>query len=254
VETTISKPTSTGFIIKGYNLEELIGRVSFGDLIYLLMTDSLPKAHEGEMIEAMLVSCVDHGLNAPSVNVTRTIASCGVPVSTAVAAGISAIGEYHGGAGEACGKLLSESLENNPNKDIDEMAEYIVKMFIESKRNIPGLGHRKYKKVDPRAEKLFSLATKWDIVGRATKLIRAIQENWLNQTGNLLSINIDGAQGAILIDLNIPWQQAKGLFLIGRAAGLNAHAIEQIQKGSPFKFAAPIKIKYTGKLPEDSSD
>ena len=110
VATHISELTEEGFRIKGYLLEELIGNITFGDLVYLLMTDELPTDHEGQMIEAMLVSCVDHGMNAPSVNATRTVASCGVPVPTAIAAGVSAIGDQHGGAGAACAKLLQDSL------------------------------------------------------------------------------------------------------------------------------------------------
>ncbi len=246
VETQISRSTPEGLVVKGKLLEDLIGTVSFGDLVYLLMMAKLPEDHKGEMIEAMLVSCVDHGLNAPSVNVTRTVASCGVSVSTAVAAGISAIGEHHGGAGEACARLLTHALDSHLDLDIPEIATRIVKQTLSENVKLPGFGHRIYKQTDPRAEKLFALAKEWQIAGKAVNLILAIQKAWEAETGHHLSINIDGAQGAILVDMGIPYQQAKGIFLIGRTAGLNAHAIEEIERGKPFKFAAPIKTKYIG--------
>lgn len=253
VATRISDITEEGFRIKGYLLEELIGHISFGDLIYLLMTDELPTGHEGQMIEAMLVSCVDHGMNAPSVNTTRTVASCGAPVSTAVAAGISAIGEHHGGAGEACAKLLHDSQLKLNEMSINALCMEIVSTYRESHTRIPGLGHRIYKDSDPRAERLFALANEWKISGKAVQLINLISDTWENETGNHLSINIDGAQGAILVDLGISWQQAKGLFLIGRSAGLNAHAVEQLTLGKPFGFAAPVLPKYIGPNPRSLS-
>ena len=254
VETQISTSDKKGLSIKGHYLEDLIGDVSFGDMVYLLMTGSLPDGKQGQMMEAMLVSCVDHGLNAPSVHVTRTAASCGVPVSTAVAAGISAIGEHHGGAGEACGRMLTEALTGSGERDPRILAETIVKDYRAAGRKLPGFGHRIYKKTDPRAEKLLSLADTWDLSGAAVTLLRAIQTTWKEIIGKHLSINIDGAQGAILVDMGIPWQHAKGVFLIGRAAGLNAHAVEQIELGKPFKFAAPIKADYTGPLPSEQTE
>ena len=249
VTTRISEQSQEGLRIKGYLLEELIGRISFGDMVYLLMTDELPGGHEGKMIEAMLVSCVDHGVNAPSVNATRTVASCGVPVSTAVAAGISAIGEHHGGAGAECAKLLEEALNKNQNQPIEELSLEIVFRFQDNHSHIPGLGHRIYKETDPRAERLLSLAKEWGISGRAVALLRGIATTWEARTGQHLAINIDGAQGALLTDMGISWQQAKGIFLIGRAAGLNAHAVEQIVSGKPFGFAAPIHPIYAGPGP-----
>ncbi len=250
VETQISSTTEHGFVIKGHYLEDLIGQTSFGDLMYLLMTGTLPEGNQGQMIEAMLVSCVDHGLNAPSVHVTRTVASCGVPVSTAVAAGISAIGEHHGGAGEACGRMLADALADHPDMAPKDLAEKIVQRYRKTGQKLPGFGHRIYKTVDPRAEKLLSLAKTWGLAGSAIRLLRVIQSVWEEETGKHLSINIDGAQGAILVDMGISRQQAKGLFLIGRAAGLNAHAVEQIELGKPFKFAAPVRTAYTGPKPD----
>jgi citrate synthase len=254
VKTQISTITEEGLVIKGRFLEDLIGSASFGDMVYLLMTGKLPEGEQGQMVEAMLVSCVDHGLNAPSVHVTRTVASCGVPVSTAVAAGISAIGEHHGGAGEACGRMLSDALTSSAERDPRVLAETIVRDYRTDGRKLPGFGHRIYKKADPRAEKLLSLADAWDLSRTAVTLLRAIQTTWKDITGKHLSINIDGAQGAILVDMGIPWQQAKGMFLIGRTAGLNAHAVEQIETGKPFKFAAPVNAQYSGPMPEAHSE
>ena len=254
VTTQISEQTQEGFRIKGFLLEELIGRISFGDLVYLLMTDNLPTGHEGQLIEAMLVSCADHGVNAPSANAARTVASCGVPVSTAVAAGISAIGEYHGGAGAACAKMLQEELSEHKDMTIEEHSEEIFSLYQKAGERIPGLGHRIYKHVDPRAERLFAVAGKWNLSGKAVSLIKSVAHTWETQTDHHLSINIDGAHGALLVDMGIPWQQAKGLFLIGRAAGLNAHAVEQIISGKPFGFASPVHAIYTGPGPRPLAD
>jgi citrate synthase len=251
IESRISQSTSEGLRIKGYLLEQLIGEISFGDLLYLLMMDDLPKGNEGKMLAAMLVSCVDHGPNAPSIHAARTVASAGVPLPTAVAAGISAIGEHHGGAGEACGRFLAQYLNENVGQSIDQIAEKIIQQYQETSQKIPGLGHRIYKDQDPRAEKLFQLAKTWDLSGKAVALLRAVAEDWQAKTGKHLAINIDGAQGAILVDMGIPWEYAKSVFLIGRAAGLSAHAHEQVKLGKPFQFGSDIKVNYTGPGPRD---
>jgi citrate synthase len=246
IESRISQSTPEGLRIKGYLLDQLIGEISFGDLLYLLMMDDLPAGNEGKMLEAMLVSCVDHGPNAPSVHAARTVASSGVPLPTAVAAGISAVGEHHGGAGEACGCFLVQYLKENAGQPVDQIAEKIISDYRETKQKIPGLGHRIYKDHDPRAKKLFELAEVWGLSGQATALLQSIAKAWETQTGRRLAINIDGAQGAILVDMGIPWEYAKPVFLIGRSAGLSAHALEQVTLGKPFEFGSKVQLNYTG--------
>src|SRR5205823_3703363 len=107
-KTAISQVKPNEILVRGYPIEQLTRHCSFGEVVYLLLTGELPKGNEGKLVEAILVSCCDHGLASPSVDAVRFVASCGVPLQTAVAAGVSAIGDVHGGAIEPCGRMLQK--------------------------------------------------------------------------------------------------------------------------------------------------
>jgi citrate synthase len=92
LRTEISWVEPGKILIRGYNIADLIGKKSFGDVIYLLFTGELPIKNEGKMIEAILVSSCDSGLATPSTNAARSVGSGGVPIQAAVAAGIIGMG------------------------------------------------------------------------------------------------------------------------------------------------------------------
>jgi citrate synthase len=52
--------------IRGYRLTELIGRVSFAEAVYLLFRSDLPTAEQARLLEAILLSVIDHGVTPPS--------------------------------------------------------------------------------------------------------------------------------------------------------------------------------------------
>lgn len=97
LSTGISLVKPGKVLIRGYDLIKLIGKISFGDMIYLLFTEKLPEKNEGKMIDAILVCSAEHGLATPSTNVVRSVASCGVALQATVAAGIISLGDFHGG-------------------------------------------------------------------------------------------------------------------------------------------------------------
>jgi citrate synthase len=248
VQSSISQVEADRILVRGYDLKDLIGAVSFGEMVFLLLTGELPDGPQGRMIEAILVSSADHGLDAPSTHVTRTAASCGVPVQTAVAAGISVIGESHGGAGEACARLLQESLLAKPEAKPGPLAHEIVADYRQRGCRLPGFGHRQHK-VDPRAERLLALCDDFKLSAGHVALARAIRDELKIGSEHAVPLNVDGAMAAILSDLGINWRHGKTLFMIGRSAGLAAQAVEQATTAKPLQFAAPTPCEYTGPAP-----
>src|SRR5207244_5840754 len=97
-------------IFRGYRVQDLMASCSFVDIIYLTFRGELPTGNEGKLIEMIVVSSTDHSFFAPSIDATRFVASGGVPLQAAVAAGIISLGDHHGGAIEQCARLLQESL------------------------------------------------------------------------------------------------------------------------------------------------
>ena len=88
-KTAISRVRPNEILVRGYAIEELASRRSFGDVVCLLFTGELPRGNEGRLVEAILVTCCEHSLASPSVDAVRFVASSGVPLQTAVAAGVA---------------------------------------------------------------------------------------------------------------------------------------------------------------------
>src|SRR2546426_12574110 len=91
-KTSLSAVTPNKILIRGYRVQDLMERCTFGDMIYLTFKGELPAANEGRMIEMIVVSSTDHSFLAPSIDATRFVASGGVPLQASVAAAVTALG------------------------------------------------------------------------------------------------------------------------------------------------------------------
>ena len=97
-KTAITKVEPNKLLLRGYRIDELIGNISFSQAVFLAIKGELPSEKQAKMIDAMLVSSIDHGVTPPSCLSARTIASAGAPLNAALAGGILAISKHHGGA------------------------------------------------------------------------------------------------------------------------------------------------------------
>ena len=251
-KTSISKIEPNHILTKGYRQEDLIGNVPFASVVYLLLHGSLPSEKQGRMMDAILTSCIDHGVTPPSSIASRTVASGGVPLPSAVAAGILSIGDAHGGAIEKGAKLLQEGIlqMKKEGKTIEAMATLLVSESNEQKKRIPGFGHRIHT-ADPRTRRLFELATELDIAGDHVTLSKAIETMLEKIQGKKLPINVDGAIAAIISDMGFDWRLGKAFFLLGRVAGLTAHVYEEQTQEKPMREMFSIEYDYTGPKEQD---
>src|SRR3981189_3117013 len=94
--TGISKFDADGVTIRGYRIQDMMENLDFGSSLFVLFQGRLPSEPEGCLINAVLVSVLDHGIVAPTA-VGRIVAASGVPIQASVAAGILTIGDIHGG-------------------------------------------------------------------------------------------------------------------------------------------------------------
>ena len=235
LSTGISLVKPGKVLIRGYDLIKLMGKISFGDMVYLLFMEKLPKKNEGKMIEAILVCSAEHGLATPSTNVVRSVASCGVPIQASVAAGVISLGDYHGGAIEGCARMLQENVHLGREKGFEAGATELVNSYREKKKRFMGYGHGIHQPEDPRKLKLFQLAEEYGIAGDHMKLADALELAMMKILQKSLPLNVDGAIGAVISDLGIDWRYGKAFFYLGRAAGLTAHAYEYQVKESPMR-------------------
>ena len=235
LKTEISWVQPGKILIRGYNLIDMIGKKSFGDIIFLLFTGNLPKNNEGKMIEAILVASCEHGLATPSTSAARSIGSGGVPLQAAVAAGIIGLGDFHGGAIEQCAKILQENIAEARERGFEETAKRIVTEYRSKKKRLPGYGHGIHAPEDPRKVRLYQYAQELRVTNDHIKFSEVIESQLKTLTEKEFPINVDGAIGAIISDLGIHWTFGKGFFLIARAAGLTAHVQEEHTKEPPMR-------------------
>jgi citrate synthase len=238
-KTSISQVKPNEVLVRGYPIEELATRRSFGDVVYLLMTGELPPGQQGQLIEMILIVCCEHSLASPSVDAVRFVASSGVPLQTAVAAGVSAIGEVHGGAIEPCARLLKRAVEQSQSP-----AAIFAELKSQNAR-LPGFGHPVHSR-DPRVVVLLETAESWNIAGVHTRFAKLLEGESNASLGKHLPMNVDGAIAALMCDMKIDPALGKAFFIIGRAPGYVAHAFEQMTRERPFKAPAPEEITYTG--------
>src|SRR3954466_14535769 len=146
---------------RGYAVEELIGRVGFADMVYLMTRGELPQSGAARLLEAALVAAVDHGPQAPSIAAARMAMTCGVGINNAMASAINMLGDVHGGAGEQCVALLNAIAAHLPSEATEQHTAAAVNAELraladQSISHVPGFGHR-FHSVDPRAPRLLAL-------------------------------------------------------------------------------------------------
>jgi citrate synthase len=255
--TSLTRIAPNEIDVRGYAVDELMGRLTYSEAVYLLLRGELPSYSIGKLFGAVLVSSIDHGVTPPSTLATRHVASSGSPLCSAVAAGVLAFGNYHGGDIEACMRCLQEGLTlHHTGVSYEDTARRLLEKHCGTGPNPPGFGHRVHTR-DPRAARLMQLAHELDLDGEHCRLLRVV-ERILNsapeRAQHPLPLNIDGAIAAVCGDLGFGPEIGNGLFIISRVPGLLAHAVEEKARHSPMRRIDPKDAYYDGpgrrRLPE----
>jgi citrate synthase len=241
---------------RGYAVEDLIGKIGFAEMVYLLTRGELPHPGAAKLLEAALVAAVDHGPQAPSIAAARMAITCGVGINNAMASAINMLGDVHGGAGEQCVELYSAIAEQSGSIGLVEAVRTELEALQKRGVLVPGFGHR-FHPVDPRAPRLLGLvaaAAKSGVVsGRYAAVGRAVEAALAKQAGRLIPMNIDGATAVIFAELGFAPPLCRGLFVLARSVGALAHAYEEMQSGERNKGPIPRHLtwRYTGPPPRD---
>ena len=241
-------------------IEDLIGRISFPAMIWLVLRGELPSKREADLFGAVLVAGVDHGPQAPSIAIARMAITCGIGINGAIASAVNSLGDVHGGAGQQCMELLADIHRREAGGvALDKAAAAALDDFRATHgRFIPGFGHR-FHPVDPRAARLSELireaARDGLVSGHFLSIGEAVQQRLSKGRASSLPMNVDGITAVLLLELGFPAEMGRGIFILSRSVGICAHAFEQSQRGERIKGPTPPEFgfRYRGVPPARSS-
>lgn len=234
--------------VRGYPIQDLIGNCSFPQMIWLMLRGELPSIAQAGLLEAALVAAVDHGPQAPSIAIARMAMTCGVGINNAMASGVNALGDIHGGAGQQAMQLYAAITSSmKAGLSVNDATQREIGSRLDKGQHIPGFGHR-FHHVDPRATRLLQLldvaASRKEIVGTFAEIGRACECALERRIGRRLPMNIDGATAAIYSELGFSPEHGRGLFILSRSVGILAHAYEQNTQGGRIKGPMPLAMGY----------
>src|SRR5689334_17584534 len=218
-QSSLTEIAPNKILVRGYPLDEMMGRLGFAEAVYLLLMGELPTPAIGRMLNAVLVSSLDHGVMPPSTLATRNVATTGAPLKDCVAAGLLAFGPHHGGDVESCMRFLDQGLTLvRSGRSRNDAAGELVDSSVKDGTVPPGFGHRFHTR-DPRAARLFQMALELELDGEHVQMLRAYElalKKHEAGVGRALAANVDGAIAAICADLGFAYDLGNAIYLVSR--------------------------------------
>ncbi len=233
--------------IRGHAIQDLIGRISFPEMIWLMLRGELPGKAQAALLEAALVSSVDHGPHAPSIAISRMAISCGVGLNGAMGSAVNVLGDIHGGAGQQCMEIYQDSRVRGGRGEPQPVQAALDAYRAEHGKIVPGFGHRFHPR-DPRAKRLLALVdeavSQGVVSGEFARIGRQVEVVLEQEKGRHIPMNIDGATAVIYSELGFAPELGRGIFILSRSVGILAHAWEQMREGRRIKGPMPPSIPY----------
>jgi citrate synthase len=254
-QTAISDIAPGVIRLRGYAIEELIGQVTFTEMLWLMLRGDLPSPAQRDLLDAALVAAVDHGPQAPSIASARMAVTCGVGLNSAMANGVNILGDIHGGAGQQCMENYERvARQVAGGASLAQATSELVEAARQDARPLPGFGHRIHP-VDPRVAPIANLVrahrVRGNVSGQFLDIGFAIEAALDSRSDRRVPMNIDGITAVVFCELGFVPELGRGLFIISRSVGILAHAFEELQSGSRLKGPMPrdIKPRYIGPAP-----
>ncbi len=247
--TSIINMAPGQIIFRGKPIEDLIGNVSFPQMIWFMTMGEMPTREQADLFECAMVAGVDHGPQAPSIAISRMASTCGIGLNNVMGTAVNVLGDVHGGAGEQCAELyfmISDLMDKGVELD-QAVRDGLDAWRAENGKIVSGFGHRFHKPVDPRAPRLMGIvrdaAANGVVSGRFVEIGEGVQEELGRQRGGrAIAMNIDGATAVIFCELGFPAPLSRGLFCLSRSVGILSHAWEQMQQGGRNKGPMPPRF------------
>ncbi len=240
-QTSIAYKTKDKIVIRGYDLNELIGNLTFTEMAYLVWRGELPPESHVKMLDALLVSMAEHAFS-PSSAACRFVASGGVPLHVGVAGGMLAIGALHGTADRPA-ELFRDAVDRTQREGLsrEQVAVKVAGEARKAGRRLPGFHHAQHI-IDPRTARMLALSDEYRISGQYVAMARAIEAATEEFWGRRIYLNGPGAMGAICMDMGFDVELIKGVFLLSRTVSLVAHTYEEQHREKGWRASSNASI------------
>jgi citrate synthase len=224
--TAIAWKNRERIVVRGYDVNELTGRLDFGAMVHVVLRGDLPTTAQARMVNALMVSLAEHAMS-PSSATVRFATSGGAELNAAVAAGVAAIGRLHGTSDRPAEMYLAvASRAARDGLAPAEAARKVVEEMRARGERMPGFHHPQHIQ-DPRAARLLELADELEISGPFVAIARAMEDASVAVFGRKIYLNGPGAMGCIGLDMGYRPPELKAMFIVARTLGLCTHAIEE---------------------------
>jgi citrate synthase len=258
LRTDIGHSTSDSITLRGHDVAELMGQMSFSDVAFLVASGRRPTGAESRLFNAVLISLADHGLTPIALAARLTYTGAPEALQGAVAAGLLGGGSVFLGPVEDTARFLDDVLARVPDEratsedELQAAATEAVDQALSAGHRIPGLGHPIHKVTDPRTPRLYELADETGLAGPHLRLLAMVATAHRAATGRALPINGAGAAGAVLADLGFAPFLARGFALVARTAGLIGHLAEEAERPIGMRLWKEVETRASAAVVEDS--
>ena len=217
---------------------DLMGRKSFTDYFFLLVTGKDPSQEQCFFLDTLLIAIAEHGLTPTAQAARMTLAAAPDSLQGAVAAGILGCGTVVLGTAELCGRVLVEGRRRiEQGGDPDQVAHDLAAETRARGGKMPGFGHPIHHPLDPRSERILALADERSVSGDHVDLLRRLKPAVAKAWGKPLPLNVSGPIAAVLLDLDFPETMVKAIPLMARTAGILGHLAEEQERPIGFLMA-----------------
>lgn len=141
--TRLCTHDTTSITVRGADLvNDLIGELTFTEMTYFAITGRRPNHAQTRILDAVLVTLMEHGLTPSAIAARMIYASTPETLQAGVSAGLLAVGSVFVGTMEGCAALIERILAA---PDVDTAAREIADEYRATRRPIPGFGHHMHK-------------------------------------------------------------------------------------------------------------
>ncbi len=251
--SSVSRVESDSVFIRGYDLEQLIGGQSFTASCFLLIRGRLPTPGEARALDAVLNAVLDYALLKPGTVAARYAVSANPSMVAGIATAVMSVGK-HTLAPEDTGRFIiaAHARYEASAQSLAEVAAEIASEARSRKERIPGFGHPRFKRVDPRAQRLKQIAIAEGVWGERAQLYELVHQAFIEAVAKPdIPINDVGMMAAVLLELGFTPEEMTGLAVLSTLPGVIAHISEELLSGTPIRVVPDELVEYDGGPPRD---